>query len=132
MNGGSIALLIFAGLALLALVVVVWCMYKDNKDGKASTGSAPSLYGKDDSYIQKVVNELKRRGCKMYGTSHCPWCKRQKALFGDYFKQVDYVDCANGDCTGVKGVPMWRDGSGKELSGYASLPKLCEHFNLNV
>jgi glutaredoxin len=29
----------------------------------------------------------------MYGTERCGYCKKQKALLGDSFANVNYVDC---------------------------------------
>jgi glutaredoxin len=67
------------------------------------------------------------KGATMYGTSWCTYCKSQKALFGNSFKQIHYVDCdiEKDRCLkdGVEGYPTWII-DGKSYSGEQSLQKL--------
>lgn len=55
---------------------------------------------------------LTDNGATMYGTEWCPHCKTQKALFGDSFQYIDYVDCDKykDDCVaaGLDGYPTWK------------------------
>ncbi|MDO8622454.1 MAG: hypothetical protein Q7R80_04445, partial [bacterium] len=37
---------------------------------------------------------LKEKGATMYGTYWCPYCKKQKELFGRSFSRAKYVECA--------------------------------------
>lgn len=56
----------------------------------------------------------------MYGAYWCQHCQNQKALFGDAFKYVPYVECTENTklCAdkGVEGFPTWfaPDGKGGE------------------
>lgn len=129
-----------SALALAAFVMIVWSMYKDNKDGRTITGGGPSgagigsgdAGGNEDSYVMKVINQLNDNGIELYGRDGCPWCSKQKEVFGSLFDDLTYNDCGEGKCPAdIKGVPTWR-GQGKELSGYADLNKLVDHFNLRV
>ena len=36
---------------------------------------------------------LTENGATMYGTATCPYCTKQKEMFGDAFASVNYVDC---------------------------------------
>jgi len=69
---------------------------------------------------------LTQKGAVMYGASWCSHCADQKALFGDSFQYVTYVECAEGDgqaqaCkdAGVTAYPAWKIGG--ELS-YGAKP----------
>jgi len=54
-------------------------------------------------------------GAKMYGTEACPHCQNQKALFGESFQYITYVDCMKtpNECQGIDRVPTWefKDGT---------------------
>ena len=47
----------------------------------------------------------------MYGAEWCHFCKNQKALFGNSFKNINYVECPENQelCSqkGVNGYPTW-------------------------
>lgn len=55
---------------------------------------------------------LTDKGAVMYGTEWCGHCKDQKAMFGNSFKLIRYVDCDRyqNDCVaaGVQGYPTWK------------------------
>jgi glutaredoxin len=61
----------------------------------------------------------------MYGTATCPYCTKQKALFGEAFAEVDYTDCQeNPDaCTAaeIQGIPAWIFTDGSMLQGLQDL-----------
>ena len=63
--------------------------------------------GELDSFAQCLTE----KGAKMYGAEWCSHCKQQKAVFGDSFQYVDYIDCDEdkGEClrNGIKGYPTW-------------------------
>ena len=52
---------------------------------------------------------LSEKGAKMYGRNTCPHCINQKALFGDSFSYIDYIECSSNpeQCVGLEGVPTW-------------------------
>jgi hypothetical protein len=43
--------------------------------------------------LAALVRHLKQRGVKMYGADWCPFCQRQKAMFGDTFREINYIEC---------------------------------------
>ena len=55
---------------------------------------------------------LTDKGVIMYGTEWCQHCKAQKALFGDSFQRINYVDCDLNPnaCSqaGITGYPTWK------------------------
>ncbi|GBE20230.1 MAG TPA: hypothetical protein ENG87_00585 [Candidatus Pacearchaeota archaeon] len=72
---------------------------------------------------------LKANNVKMYGAEWCGYCKKQKALFGDSFQYIDYVDCDKNreTCSAerISGYPTWEIG-GQKYSGVQSLRRLSE------
>lgn len=86
----------FAVLVILALGIIL--LY-NNRPGQST--------GQYDDFA-KCLTE---KGVKMYGTEWCSHCKNQKALFGESFKYVDFVDCdaMKELCldAGVRGYPTW-------------------------
>ena len=70
----------------------------------------------------------------MYGTFWCPHCADQKALFGDAFSDVQYVECdpRGSDARpeicaskGITGVPTWEI-DGRLYPGVMTLESLAE------
>lgn len=74
-----------------------------------------------DPKIKVLAQCLKDKGTTMYGAAWCPHCQRQKALFGEAFSLIPYVECPNEAklCLdkGVTGYPTWITASGKHLEG---------------
>jgi hypothetical protein len=70
---------------------------------------------------------LTEKDAVMYGTEWCSHCKNQKAIFGDSFQYVNYVDCdkSSNECVnaGVQGYPTWSI-DGNNYPGEQSLNKL--------
>lgn len=69
---------------------------------------------------------LTEKGAKMYGAWWCPHCTKQKALFGNAFGEIDYVECSPGQTKvmspqckddGIEGYPTWTFPDGTRLSG---------------
>ncbi len=81
--------------------------------------------GQFDAFAQCLADN----GAVMYGTEWCSHCKDQKALFGDSFAKVNYVDCDENmqKCldAGVEGYPTWVI-AGENYAGTQSLSKLAE------
>ncbi len=72
---------------------------------------------------------LTEQGAIMYGTDWCSYCKKQKELFGDSFRYINYVNCdqerqvcVDAD---VKGYPTWEI-DGETYSGLQSLERLAQ------
>ena len=73
---------------------------------------------------------LTEKGAKMYGTQWCSHCQKQKELFKESFKNIDYTDCdaKNLQCktAGVNGYPTWIFSNGSKLPGTQSLKRLSD------
>lgn len=94
-----------------------------------TTSTPPSMSGDFATILAKHLTET---GAVMYGAYWCGHCANQKALFGDAFKYIDYVECdpkgedANPSlCAqkGIPGYPTWEIG-GEFYSGEYSLEAL--------
>lgn len=70
----------------------------------------------------------------MYGAFWCPHCAAQRALFGDAFAQVRYVECSNPDhsqnqtCDDahVQAYPTWIFADGTRHEGEQTLAELAQ------
>lgn len=71
---------------------------------------------------------LSDRGAIMYGTKTCPYCAKQKQMFGDSFRYVRYVECTveTEECVaaGVERVPLWIFPNGERLEGLQQFESL--------
>lgn len=111
---------VFLGLILLIIIGVI---------GFRMTGNVVSEPGKYDSFAQCLSNN----GVKMYGAYWCPHCQDQKEMFGDSWKNVNYIECSlpNGagqtkECTaaGIRSYPTWQFADGTRVSGTLSFQEL--------
>ena len=48
---------------------------------------------KEDPYKTSVAQYMTENNVEMYGTFWCPACAKQKEIFGNSFKHIDYVEC---------------------------------------
>ncbi|EGJ33007.1 MULTISPECIES: hypothetical protein [Moorena] len=87
------------------------------------TPSATSLSG----HLNKI-------GAKMYGAYWCPYCTKQKQMFGEAFKQINYIECDPRAETSqtdlcieakIKGFPTWEI-NGRFYPGMLSLEQLAK------
>ncbi|HEY3972894.1 MAG TPA: hypothetical protein VGM18_07805 [Candidatus Sulfotelmatobacter sp.] len=78
---------------------------------------------------------LAAKHAKMYGLYYCPHCLDQKAMFGDAFHYVPYVECAvkgtseeTAECkaAGLKLFPSWQFGTDPPHEGVLSLEALSD------
>lgn len=96
-------------------------------DGAEDTAAAPTV---DTAKTAKLADCLTEKKVTMYGTEWCGHCKNQKALFGESFAKVTYVDCdaQRQACldAGVRGFPTWIDAQGNQFPGTQQLEKLAE------
>ena len=73
---------------------------------------------------------LTEKGAIFYGTEWCPHCKKQKKMFGNSVRYINFVDCdkEKDACAtaGVKGYPTWKFADGTSLSGTQFLKTLAE------
>ncbi len=94
------------------------------------TNDAAPAAAVDTEKTGKLAACLTEKWVKMYGTEWCGHCKNQKALFGESFAQVSYIDCDAERQTcldaGVRGFPTWIDSNGNQYPGTQQLEKLAE------
>ena len=106
--------LIFSGIIVLAVVLALF-FFKTPSSNK---------YGNLDKFAQCLADKK----ITMYGAYWCSHCKAQKALFGDSWKYVPYVECTENEkeCLAkeIEGYPTWIFLDGKKLSGEQSLETL--------
>jgi len=80
--------------------------------------------------VEKLSLCLKEKGAKMYGAYWCSHCQKQKAEFGEAFKNILYVECTEkqDECTaaGIEGYPTWVFSDGSKLSGEQDLKVLAD------
>jgi protein-disulfide isomerase len=82
-----------------------------------------------------LASHLKQIGAKFYGAFWCPYCSKQKEMFGEQaFRQINYIEC---DPRGknprpdlcrkasIQGFPTWEI-NGKQYPGMKSLAELAE------
>jgi len=71
---------------------------------------------------------LAAKNITMYGAYWCSHCQAQKAIFGEAFRFVNYVECTAEakKCldNGVSGYPTWILGDGTRLEGERELAEL--------
>lgn len=111
-------------LGFLALLIIVGLIVYVVK-----VKSAPSPY---DGFAQCLTDQ----GVVMYGAYWCPHCQNQKKEFGNAFRYVTYVECAQPGnprqmtetCrqVGIEGYPTWRRSDGQMIAGEQSLGQLAE------
>ncbi len=111
-------------IAALIIVVLAFAFFKDKIVAKALPASDMDTFAKC----------LTAKGATFYGASWCGHCANQKKMFGDSFKNVNYIECATPDgqgqtdaCkfAGITGYPTW-DISGERMSGEIPLETLSE------
>lgn len=109
---------IWTYVAIIVIVIASIYGYQYlNKDNNSS--------GQHDAFAEYLTEQ----GAIMYGTEWCSHCKNQKALFGDSFRYINYVDCdINREVcvdAGVQGFPTWEI-NGELYSGEQSLERLSQ------
>lgn len=110
---------IISVVALIAIVLVIvgFIAYAAQPKSKYSSETLVAL-----------AQALATKQVTMYGAAWCSHCKAQKALFGDAFKYVPYVECPDNQklCLdkGVKGYPTWITADGTKYEGEQTLDRL--------
>jgi glutaredoxin len=107
----------------LLYIVLVFVLIGTFYGYKTIIGRVIDTENNMDSFAQC----LSKKGAVMYGTETCPYCVKQKNLFGDSFIYVNYIDCQKNpqECVGLSGVPTWKI-NGKLYPGLKSLEQLSE------
>lgn len=127
--------IIMGATLLVVLLVIALAMAGNgtgNNFGGATNSSSTGLYTPDVNFFEgempleklsqistcpltadknAFAQCLTDKGFVMYGAAWCSHCQAQKALFGDSFKNIKYVECPDNInfCLdkGIKGYPTW-------------------------
>ena len=83
-----------------------------------------------------LANCLTEKGVRFFGTTECPWCTRQKEIFGPAAEFLPYIECSPNFATeqeaamceeaNVGGVPDWRFPNQEPLLGMQSIERIAE------
>lgn len=114
MNSRTTTLALFAILAVVGVVGVF-----------AFVGGEPQEV---DAAVVALAQCLSGKGAVMYGTKNCSYCRAEKAVFGEAFRYLTYVECTETPnvCVeaGVEAVPLWTFADGTRLEGAQGLEGL--------
>lgn len=107
-------LIIWAGI-ILVLIVIIFLSFKSSKN------------------YDEFTHCLTDSNVKMFGAFWCPHCANQKSLFGNSFKNVNYIECSLPDKSGqtqicidenIMTYPTWEFADGSRVEGVQSLEQL--------
>ena len=83
-----------------------------------------------------LANCLTEKGVRFFGTAECPWCTRQKELFGEAAEFLPYIECSPNVATeqeiamceeaNVRGVPDWRFPGQEPVTGMQPIERIAE------
>ena len=100
--------------------------------------NAPKVTTKSTASAVSLAHHLKSLNVKMYTTYWCPYCHKQKQLFGkDAYKIIDIIECdpkGNNSQTelcikkGIKNLPSWEI-NGELVPGLHTLQELSRMSN---
>lgn len=118
-NSGK--LFIWGGIAIVVLIIVAISFFDITSGGDY------------DEFAQCLSNN----NVKMFGAFWCPHCAEQKALLGNSWKYIKYVECSLPDrsstqecvAEGIKSYPTWEFADGSRLQGVLPLNQLSELSN---
>lgn len=98
----------FAILWILATLVVAWCTKQPTQNL--------------DTFAQCLTTQW----ATMYGSVTCSHCQAQKAMFGNSFQYITYVECTQEfeRCSALKWVPTREFKDGSQLLGQQELAVL--------
>lgn len=121
--------------ALLQLTTACSSTKSSLNTSSASTTALAQTSSSATTSEMALASHLRQIGAKLYGAHWCPYCHKQKDLFGkEAFSQLDYVECDPGGknarpelCkqANVEGFPTWEI-NGKKYGGLMSLSDLAE------
>ncbi len=99
------------------------------------------IYFSGDNAPQAQVSEefaqcVGNSGAKMFGAYWCSHCQNQKAMFGQYWDEIEYIECSlpggqgqTQECIaeGISSYPTWEFASGQRISGELSPQQLSQY-----
>lgn len=131
--GKSLRFAAVVSVVLLALTTA--CSSTTSSQNTSSASASAQTSSSATTPEVALASHLKQIGAKLYGAHWCPYCHKQKSLFGnEAFSQLDYVECDPAGknarpqlCqkAGVEGFPSWEI-QGKQYGGLRSLQDLAD------
>jgi glutaredoxin len=116
---GWVQVAVITAAVALAFVIITWSGY-----GAQGSGAVEYL---GQTASAEFASCLTEKGAVFYGTNSCPHCKDQKAMFGDSFSEVTFIDCEASRqlcrLAGVTAYPTWII-NGEKYTGTRSLETL--------
>lgn len=107
--------------AIAAVAAIYWFGFVRNSENKVKI---------DPAKVDAFAKCLTQKGVSMYGAYWCSHCQRQKKLFGDSFKYVNYVECTKDvkKCQEkkIEGYPTWIFQNGERIKGEAAFEDLAK------
>lgn len=107
--------------AVITIVLLAGGIYLMSQQGRPVEASES---------VHKLAACMSEKNVTMYGAYWCPHCRNQKAMFGDAFEKVKYVECTQETktCTEkqVESYPTWIYQDGTRTMGEQPLEKLAE------
>lgn len=117
----------------ICLALIVGCAPAESPQG-ASPASHPSALAKAAPAVTALATHLSEIDAKMFGAYWCPYCQKQKEMFGAAVSQIDYVECdPEGENSrtqlcrdaDIQGFPAWEI-NGQLYTGLRSLNELAD------
>ena len=108
---------------IVAVLVVIFIIGFGILNNISNTNNDKNINSTSSSKYDGFAKCLTEKGAVMYGAEWCSHCKEQKAVFGDSFKFIKYVECPDNTklCldNGITGYPTWIIGtSTKMIEGF--------------
>jgi len=129
--------LIIAAIGLVALIGLGGCAAKTTSSASDNTQASPVI---SDSKWVDLAKALTQAGVKMYGAYWCSHCQDQKAMFGQAWQYVTYIECADPKdlsqqtqtCVAAKieGYPTWVFPDGSRVVSPLTYNELAEKIGL--
>ena len=98
--------------------------------------TAPPEKEYSEEKLEALAKCLSEKGAKFYGTYTCPYCMRQKEMFGEAAEYLPYIECSSDRATeaeiiqcreaNVGSIPDWRFPDGTQKLGLQSVEQLAE------
>ena len=114
----------------LTILILIGSFILAGCSNELTGGTTASVESEVNDNLAKCITES---GAKMYGAFWCGHCKSQKAMFGDSWKFINYIECSSPDgrgqtnvCAnaGITGYPTWEFADGTRKSGAIPLEEL--------
>lgn len=95
--------------ALIIGLIILAALFLINIGIPAISGNSVKDITFEDKNLGEFVSCLNEKNVKLYGIGDKSNLGYQSAIFGNYFSEINYIDCAieSEKCTGVIIYPTW-------------------------